>query len=329
MLNGDLRLFVDADALYFAAAQRWVQLAEAAIAARGKFHVALSGGSPPRSLYRRLANPDFANRIAWDRMHVYFGDERAVPPDHADSNFRMAKDDLIVHVPIPLAQIHRIEGERADIHEAATKYSQFLASRLPLSAQGVVQFDLLLLGVGTDGHIASLFPGTAVLHERARPRCGGFAREGWARDRTRRLLPCENCCPHDRAARRARRRSRHACDPRRCDWRSRDWRDGGTKNAASSRRTETHEISRAQRWPPPPTAPNVAPPRNRAHPRRRTAVNPHRASLTTPVVEGQATGMGFIIITTPAPGASESVCCFGLLFWCWVCCVWVLLLFLL
>src|SRR3569623_47020 len=119
MLNGDLRLFVDADALYFAAAQRWVQLAEAAIAARGKFHVALSGGSTPRSLYRRLANPDFANRIAWDRMHVYFGDERAVPPDHADSNFRMAKDALFDHVPIPPTQVHRIEGERADIHEPA------------------------------------------------------------------------------------------------------------------------------------------------------------------------------------------------------------------
>src|SRR3569832_2387031 len=165
MLNGDLRLFVDADALYFAAAQRWVQLAEAAIAARGKFHVALSGGSTPRSLFRRLANPDFANRIAWDRMHVYFGDERAVPPDHADSNFRMAKDALFDHVPIPPTQVHRIEGARADIHKTTTKYSQLLASRLPLSAQNKKQNNQHLLGVGTDGHIASLFPGTAVLHE--------------------------------------------------------------------------------------------------------------------------------------------------------------------
>src|SRR3569833_789853 len=99
MLNGVFWLFVVVVALFFVVVFRWVQLAEAAIAARGKFHVALSGGSTPRSLYRRLANPDFANRIAWDRMHVYFGDERAVPPDHADSNFRMAKDVLFDHVP--------------------------------------------------------------------------------------------------------------------------------------------------------------------------------------------------------------------------------------
>lgn len=168
MLNGNLRLFVDLEALDLAAAQRWVQLVEAAIAARGKFHVALSGGSTPRALYRRLAHPEFAHRIAWDRVHIYFGDERAVPSNHADSNFRMAKEALFDHVPIPPTQIYRIEGERTDIHEAGTKYSQLLASHLPLSAQGVVQFDLLLLGVGTDGHIASLFPGTPILHERAR-----------------------------------------------------------------------------------------------------------------------------------------------------------------
>lgn len=168
MLSGDLRLFTDVDALNYAAAQRWMQLAESAIAARGKFHVALSGGSTPRALYRRLTNPDFANRIAWDRVHVYFGDERAVPPDHPDSNYRMAKEALLEHVPIPPAQIHRIEGERADAQEAAARYAQLLTSRLPLSAQGVVQFDLLLLGIGGDGHIASLFPGTPALHERAR-----------------------------------------------------------------------------------------------------------------------------------------------------------------
>src|SRR3569623_1646412 len=132
MLSGDLRLFVDTDALHFAAAQRWAQLAEAAIMARGKFHVALSGGSTPRALYRRLANPEFANRVAWDRVHIYFGDERAVPPDHPDSNYRMAKEALFDHVPIPPTQIHRNEGERADIHEAATRYTQLLTTRMPL-----------------------------------------------------------------------------------------------------------------------------------------------------------------------------------------------------
>ena len=168
MIIGDLRLFADGDALNYAAAQRWVQLAEAAISARGKFHIALSGGSTPRALYRRLANPDFANRIAWDRVHVYFGDERTVAPEHADSNYRMAKEALLNHVPIPPTQIYRMEGESADPHEAATQYARLLSSKLPMSAQGIVQFDLLLLGVGPDGHIASLFPGTPVLHERAR-----------------------------------------------------------------------------------------------------------------------------------------------------------------
>src|SRR3569623_1377302 len=115
MLSGDLRLFVDTDALHFAAAQRWAQQAEAAIMARGKIHVALSGGSTPRALYRRLANPEFANREAWDRAHIYFGDERAVPPVHPDSNYRMAYEELFDHVPIPPSLFLRIDGDRADI----------------------------------------------------------------------------------------------------------------------------------------------------------------------------------------------------------------------
>src|SRR3569833_1366958 len=168
MLSGDLRLFVDTDALHFAAAQPRAQQEEAAIMARGKIHVALSGGSTPRALYRRLANPEFANRVAWDRVHIYFGDERAVAPDHPDSNYRMANEALFDHVPIPPTQIHRIEGERADIHGAATRYSQLLATRLPLSAQGVVQFDLLLLGVGADGHITTQKPKTPKQHKRTR-----------------------------------------------------------------------------------------------------------------------------------------------------------------
>jgi 6-phosphogluconolactonase len=165
---GDLRIHPDADALTEAVARRWLALADNAIGARGRFHVALSGGTTPRALYRRLTREPFPDRVAWDRVHIYFGDERAVPPDHDDSNYRMAKEALLDHVPIPTAQIHRIEGELPDHHMAAAKYTRILTKNLPLSSQGVAQFDLLLLGIGTDGHIASLFPGTPVLHERAR-----------------------------------------------------------------------------------------------------------------------------------------------------------------
>jgi 6-phosphogluconolactonase len=168
MFIGDLRIHADANTLIDAVAKRWLEIANEAINARGKFHVALSGGSTPRSLYRLLALPQFAERIPWDRVHIYFGDERTVPPDHNDSNFRMAKEALLDHVAIPLAHIHRIKGELEDPHDAAGEYTRELTSNLPLSAQGVVQFDLLLLGVGSDGHIASLFPATPVLHERAR-----------------------------------------------------------------------------------------------------------------------------------------------------------------
>ena len=168
MFVGDLRIHADTDALIEAVARRWREIATAAINARGKFHVALSGGSTPGALYRLLALPKHAEHIPWDRVHIYFGDERAVPPDHADSNFRMAKEALLDHVSIPPSHIHRMQGEAEDPHVAASAYTRELTTNLPLSAQGVVQFDLLLLGVGTDGHTASLFPGTPVLHERAR-----------------------------------------------------------------------------------------------------------------------------------------------------------------
>lgn len=168
MFIGDLRIHADADALIDAVAERWAVLAEDAVSTRGKFHVALSGGTSPRRLYQRLAQAPYAQRVAWEHVHIYFGDERTVPPDHADSNYRMAKEALLDSVPIPTSQIHRIEGEREDPHRAAAAYTKVLTDNLPLSAQGVVQFDLLLLGVGPDGHIASLFPATPVLHERAR-----------------------------------------------------------------------------------------------------------------------------------------------------------------
>lgn len=162
MLKHPLHIHGNTEALSHACAQRFAELAAQAIAARGEFHVALSGGTTPRSLYQRLATPEFANRIDWQRVHIWFGDERSVPPDHPDSNYRMAREALLGHVPIPAGQVHRIEAEQEG---AADVYQALLNSRVPVAPSGVAQFDLILLGLGSDGHVASLFPGTAVLQE--------------------------------------------------------------------------------------------------------------------------------------------------------------------
>jgi len=148
-----------------ALAHEWMLLAQTAIAARGAFHVALSGGSTPRQLYERLAAPDYASRIEWQRTFIYFGDERAVAPDDAQSNYRMAQEALLAHVNIPPAHVFRITAERADLKQAALDYAQLLETMLPQAPGGMPQFDLLLLGMGDDGHVASLFPGTQALRE--------------------------------------------------------------------------------------------------------------------------------------------------------------------
>lgn len=160
-----IHLLSDLEEVSAAAAERWVALAEQSIADYGHFHVALTGGSTPRQLYELLASATFRDRVDWESVHIYFGDERCVPPDHPDSNFRLADEALLSHVPIPHAQIHRLRGEAPDPREAARAYARLLASHLPLTAQGLAQFDLVLLGLGADGHIASLFPGISILHE--------------------------------------------------------------------------------------------------------------------------------------------------------------------
>ena len=147
-----------------AAAERFVALAAAAIGARGRFTVALSGGSTPKALYARLAAPAFASRVDWARVHVFWGDERCVPPDHASSNYRMAREALLEHVPVPAAQVHRLRGED-DPAAAADAYDRELRTAFP---QGAARFDLALLGMGDNGHTASLFPGLSAVRETAR-----------------------------------------------------------------------------------------------------------------------------------------------------------------
>lgn len=138
------------------AAQRIVALAQAATAQRGRFTLALSGGSTPQALHQRLASPALSAAIDWERVHVYWGDERMVPPDHAESNFRMARETLLAHVPIPAANIFPVPTIGGTPADAARAYAETIAAEFGTE---LPQFDLILLGMGPDAHTASLFPG--------------------------------------------------------------------------------------------------------------------------------------------------------------------------
>lgn len=156
-----IRTFGDASALSQAAADHWVEIAAKAINQHERFSVALSGGSTPRTLYQLLASDAYKSRIDWEKVHIFWGDERCVPPDDAESCYRMAKETLLDYVPIPPSQIYRISGE-IQPEEAAAEYEKnlrhFFSGDWP-------RFDLILLGMGDDGHTASLFPDTAALDE--------------------------------------------------------------------------------------------------------------------------------------------------------------------
>jgi 6-phosphogluconolactonase len=159
----DLRVLETSDALFQVAAREFVSLANAAVQSRGKFSVALSGGSTPRSLYALLA-AKFRESIPWQKVYFFFGDERDVPPDHADSNYRMANEALLAKVPVPAGNVFRIRAELG-AEAAALEYEQTLRKVFDLQPGEFPRFDLVLLGLGPDGHTASLFPGSAALNE--------------------------------------------------------------------------------------------------------------------------------------------------------------------
>ena len=159
----EISVFDNVAELATAAAQDFLQTARDALARRGRFGVSLAGGQTPRAIHRQIVALGGAG-LPWDLIHVFFGDERCVPPDHPDSNHRMAVDSLLRDVPIPTDHIHRFQTE-LDPHTAAAKYEIELRTHLPVDPTDWPVFDLIFLGLGSDGHTASLFPGTAALAE--------------------------------------------------------------------------------------------------------------------------------------------------------------------
>ncbi len=172
-LNGDkVDVFADIQALTMAAARRFAQLAINAVKDHGVFAVALSGGSTPKVLYRLMATDKaIRSKIPWSKIHFFFGDERHVPPDHPESNFRMANEAMFQPLPARPLHIHRVLGELASASMAAEQYeadlSEFFEPRALLD-EGFPRFDLIFLGMGPDGHTASLFPHSAGLRETTR-----------------------------------------------------------------------------------------------------------------------------------------------------------------
>jgi 6-phosphogluconolactonase len=163
----DVEIYPSRSELVRTEAERFVKIAHDAIAASGQCAVALAGGSTPRPLYELLSTDLYRTRIDWARTHLFWGDERCVPPQHPDSNYRMTRVALLDHVPIPPENVHRIVGEDEPAR-AADAYERLLRE---FFGQGEVperSFDLVLLGMGSDGHTASIFPGTAAATESRR-----------------------------------------------------------------------------------------------------------------------------------------------------------------
>lgn len=164
-----VRVFDTPEHVAHAAATEFVAVSHEAIDARGRFAVALAGGSTPRRLYELLGEESFRGHVDWTRVEFFWGDERPVAPDHADSNFGMAKHALLDKLGLPAGQIHRMPADRPDLDAAARDYQNEIAALFGVPSNGPPPaFDLVLLGMGPDGHTASLFPHTTALHETKR-----------------------------------------------------------------------------------------------------------------------------------------------------------------
>lgn len=157
-MKAEQRIMADVASLIAAATEQFISVARSAIAKRGVFYVALAGGSTPKGLYQMLATSPYLSQIDWARVHLFFGDERCVLPNHDDSNFKMASEAMIDTLPIPEQNVHRMPTELGEAVEIAARYAETMAEVMQDQP-----FDLVLLGLGPDGHIASLFPETPAL----------------------------------------------------------------------------------------------------------------------------------------------------------------------
>jgi 6-phosphogluconolactonase len=168
----EIRHYRDLSGLSHDAARFVLELAGESVRQRGVFSVVLSGGTTPRLLYQELARLSPAAGTSWDQVHFFWGDERCVPPDHPASNYAMARQALIAAIPVPSANVHRIPAEIKPAAAAAEAYEamlrQFFQPTPHSQPPRFPRFDLVLLGLGSDGHTASLFPGDQVLEERER-----------------------------------------------------------------------------------------------------------------------------------------------------------------
>jgi 6-phosphogluconolactonase len=165
--SAEIRTLTTPQELFASAAEHVVYVANEAVTARGRFTIALSGGSTPKSLYNLLAT-NARTTLPWEQTLFFWGDERHVPPTDPESNYRMVDEAMLSKVPVPPANVYRMPAENPDAEAVAETYEQTLRKVFQLGPNDVPQFDLILLGMGPDGHTASLFPGTAGLKEKSR-----------------------------------------------------------------------------------------------------------------------------------------------------------------
>jgi 6-phosphogluconolactonase len=168
----EVRILKDGAAIARLAADKFLNLAQAAVNERGSFSVALAGGSTPKLLYSLLATDP---NLPWDKMHLFFGDERHAGPEDPQSNFKMASDAMLSKAPVKPEQVHRMKGEYPDTEKAAREYEQELRAHFRSKEGELPRFDLVLVGMGDEGHCLSLFPGTKALH----PAAGRIVVSNW------------------------------------------------------------------------------------------------------------------------------------------------------